>query len=299
MEGGELFDYIVCNNSLTEREAASIVKQVSEALLFLSKHQIVHRDIKPENILFEASFGTADAENFGRVKLTDFGLADLISHPDAEELTASCGTPGYVAPEILLLKPYGIKIDVWSLGVILYILLCGYPPFYAEEQDELFQQIKCGEYRFGSPYWDDISEEAKDVIVNMLIVDATKRKSACEILEMAWIHDAELQSKRELGKHVVEGINEVRKDKRLQKVALALHVINAFRKEPENLITEVLQKQRQSGYGNDKTGLSIPSNSSTLAMQQVEEKETGEGEVPNLISQRVEDSKEEASFNEQ
>ena len=179
VEGGELFDRIVDEGNFTEQDASRITKQMTEAIQYLHDRKIVHRDLKPENLLF------ASRENTDRILVTDFGLAKLID--DQTTLMTACGTPNYVAPEILLQKGYGKEVDVWSLGVILYILLCGYPPFYDESDAVLFEMIMKGKFDFDARYWGDVSKEAKSLIRNMLIVDPARRLTTQQVLSHPWI----------------------------------------------------------------------------------------------------------------
>lgn len=150
-----------------------------EAVGHCHKLNIVHRDLKPENLLYEGV-----APNM-TLKLADFGLAQIVSAHT--HMHTACGTPGYVAPEIIMGKEYDREVDMWSLGVILYILLCGFPPFYEEHTPELFKVIKKGEYDFPEPYWDDVSEEAKDLINKLLVVDPAKRLTAAQVFEHEWM----------------------------------------------------------------------------------------------------------------
>jgi len=179
VDGGELFDRIVDEGNFTEQDASRITKQMTEAIQYLHDRKIVHRDLKPENLLF------ASRENTDRILVTDFGLAKLID--DQTTLMTACGTPNYVAPEILLQKGYGKEVDVWSLGVILYILLCGYPPFYDESDAVLFEMIMKGKFDFDARYWGDVSKEAKSLIRNMLIVDPARRLTTQQVLSHPWI----------------------------------------------------------------------------------------------------------------
>ncbi|KAL0590020.1 hypothetical protein ABG067_001987 [Albugo candida] len=181
MSGGELFDRIVEKEKYTEKEASAVVHKLAAALLYCHQSGIAHRDLKPENLLYQSS--DEDAE----IKIADFGLAKLIKTDSL--MQTACGTPGYVAPEILEGKPYGCEVDVWSLGVIAYILLCGFPPFYDENNAALFTSIKSGHFDFPSPYWDSISVSAKDLINKLLVVDAKKRYTAQQVLDHAWISD--------------------------------------------------------------------------------------------------------------
>ncbi|GMF13310.1 unnamed protein product [Phytophthora lilii] len=182
MPGGELFERIVKKNFYSEREARDLVKVLLETIAFCHDADVVHRDLKPENLLLSSAEDDAD------IKLADFGFAKkaAIQNGDAG-LSTACGTPGYVAPEILMSKPYGKEVDIWSIGVITYILLCGYPPFHHDNQGVLFRLIKAGRYEFDSPYWDDVSAEAKDLISKMLVLKPADRWSARQLLEHPWI----------------------------------------------------------------------------------------------------------------
>lgn len=195
--GGELFDRIVEKKSYNEKEARDLVRVLFDALHYCHQAQVVHRDLKPENLLLE------DGRDDANIKLADFGFAQRIYTPNS--LTTQCGTPGYVAPEILKGIPYGEKVDVWSAGVITYILLGGYPPFYDENQGRMFRKIKRGEFKFHSPMWDNVSPEAKDLIKKLLVVDPSQRLTAADALKHAWVltNDDVLQ-KRDLTNTVEE-----------------------------------------------------------------------------------------------
>jgi len=187
--GGELFDEIVNRGQYTEKDAAFVMGTLCNALDYLHKLRIVHRDLKPENILL------AEKPSPGKepqIKVADFGLARLIS--DKDMMKTACGTPGYVAPEVLKNKGYDSgAVDLWSAGVILYILLCGFPPFYEEELPALFDQILKARYDFPSPWWDQISggkgkgDGAKDLVRSCLVVDPVKRYTAAQVLAHPWI----------------------------------------------------------------------------------------------------------------
>ncbi|CAM5123663.1 unnamed protein product [Natator depressus] len=177
-DGGELFDRIVERGHYTERDASRLVRQVLGALSYLHRLGIVHRDLKSREPALRQPFEDA------KIMITDFGLSKLES--DGVMATA-CGTPGYVAPELLEQKPYGKAVDSWALGVISYILLCGYPPFYDDNDSELFAQILKGAFEFDSPYWDDISASAKDFIQQLLQRDPEKRYTCEQALQHPWI----------------------------------------------------------------------------------------------------------------
>ncbi|UZO29188.1 uncharacterized protein OCT59_022675 [Rhizophagus irregularis] len=143
--GGELFNQLLLKGSYTERDAANLVKQILEGVAYLHDHEIVHRDLKPENLLFK------DKTDNAKLMITDFGLSKIMKD-DNDILMTACGTPGYVAPEILLQTGHGKAVDIWSLGVIAYILLCGYTPFWGEDQVTLFENIKAGIYEYEEDY---------------------------------------------------------------------------------------------------------------------------------------------------
>jgi len=180
VSGGELFDRIVAKGSYTEADAAEVIKTLCQALSYMHAKKIVHRDLKPENILYATT--AADAP----IKVADFGLARVVS--GKEMMKTACGTPGYVAPEVLKNKGYDSgAVDMWSTGVILYILLCGFPPFYEEELPALFEQILHARYDFPSPWWDNISKEAKALVAGLLTIDPKQRLTADQVLEMEWV----------------------------------------------------------------------------------------------------------------
>jgi len=178
MTGGELFDRIVEKEHYSEKEAADTIRPVVDAIRYCHSMGIAHRDLKPENLLY----ATTDPNSI--IKITDFGLAKVINN---DLMTTACGTPGYVAPEILIGKGYDNAVDYWSIGVIIYVMLCGFPPFFEDSNEKLFDAIKQGEYEFPSPQWDQISDYAKDLIKKLLVVDPYKRLDADGILKHPWI----------------------------------------------------------------------------------------------------------------
>uniref|UniRef100_A0A672Z2C9 Serine/threonine-protein kinase DCLK2 n=1 Tax=Sphaeramia orbicularis TaxID=375764 RepID=A0A672Z2C9_9TELE len=182
VKGGDLFDAITSSAKYTERDASIMVYNLAGALKYLHSMNIVHRDIKPENLLvFEFPDGTKS------LKLGDFGLATVVEGP----LYTVCGTPTYVAPEIISESGYGLKVDIWAAGVITYILLCGFPPFRSESnlQEDLFDQILLGHLDFPSPFWDNITDSAKELIGKMLQVNVEARYTAHDVLSHPWVTD--------------------------------------------------------------------------------------------------------------
>eukprot|EP00062_Callorhinchus_milii_P012082 gi/632958726/ref/XP_007895203.1/ PREDICTED: calcium/calmodulin-dependent protein kinase type II subunit delta [Callorhinchus milii] len=178
--GGELFEDIVAREYYSEADASHCIQQILEAVLHCHQMGVVHRDLKPENLLLASKMKGA------AVKLADFGLAIEVQG-DQQAWFGFAGTPGYLSPEVLRKDPYGKPVDMWACGVILYILLVGYPPFWDEDQHRLYQQIKAGAYDFPSPEWDTVTPEAKDLINKMLTINPAKRITATEALKHPWI----------------------------------------------------------------------------------------------------------------
>ncbi|XP_015430812.1 PREDICTED: calcium/calmodulin-dependent protein kinase type II alpha chain isoform X8 [Dufourea novaeangliae] len=178
--GGELFEDIVAREFYSEADASHCIQQILESVHHCHHNGVVHRDLKPENLLL------ASKAKGAAVKLADFGLAIEVQG-DAQAWFGFAGTPGYLSPEVLKKEPYGKPVDIWACGVILYILLVGYPPFWDEDQHRLYAQIKAGSYDYPSPEWDTVTPEAKNLINQMLTVNPSKRITASEALKHPWI----------------------------------------------------------------------------------------------------------------
>ncbi|XP_067828574.1 calcium/calmodulin-dependent protein kinase type II subunit gamma isoform X1 [Heptranchias perlo] len=178
--GGELFEDIVAREYYSEADASQCIHQILESVNHIHQHDIVHRDLKPENLLLASKCKSA------AVKLADFGLAIEVQG-DQQAWFGFAGTPGYLSPEVLRKDPYGKPVDIWACGVILYILLVGYPPFWDEDQHKLYQQIKAGAYDFPSPEWDTVTPEAKNLINQMLTINPAKRITSTEALKHPWV----------------------------------------------------------------------------------------------------------------
>eukprot|EP01107_Rhizomastix_libera_P016437 TRINITY_DN6855_c0_g2_i1.p1 TRINITY_DN6855_c0_g2~~TRINITY_DN6855_c0_g2_i1.p1 ORF type:complete len:405 (+),score=88.38 TRINITY_DN6855_c0_g2_i1:54-1268(+) len=182
--GGELFDKIVEYSHYSEKDASNIVLQIVSAINSMHEVSVIHRDLKPENLLL------SDQSANAIIKLADFGLASLFT--DEKKLHKAVGTPGYIAPEVLFTmddetRSYDKQSDVWAIGVIMYILLCGYPPFYSEDDDEIFDLTMAGQFVFHESAWAKISTLAKDLIKKILVVDPKKRWTCQQILEHPWM----------------------------------------------------------------------------------------------------------------
>ena len=180
LTGGELFDRICDKERYGEREAREVMFLMTNAMAYAHSKGIVHRDLKPENILMKSK--TDDTS----IKIADLGFARILQNPH-ELMKTACGTPGYVAPEVVSSRPYGPACDAWSLGVILYILLSGTPPFADENAQVVFQMIQAGRYDMDPAQWAHISEPAKDLVRKILVVDPAKRLSCAQILQHPWM----------------------------------------------------------------------------------------------------------------
>nr|CAG8614187.1 15859_t:CDS:10 [Entrophospora candida] len=215
--GGELFSQLLLKGSYTEKDAADLARKLLEGVAYLHDLGIVHRDLKPENLLFKDTSEDAD------ILITDFGLSKILTSTE-DVLFTACGTPDYVAPEVLLQVGHNKPVDVWSIGVILYVMLCGYTPFWGEDQAELFESIMSGEYDFEEEYWSEISDSAMDLIEKMLTHDPSKRITAKEACKHPWFESAKkvdilekvksnFSAKERFKKavHIVRGVNRLRK----------------------------------------------------------------------------------------
>jgi len=197
--GGELFDRIIAKTQsseghFSEHDAAEIIKDIIEAIAYCHdvKH-ICHRDLKPENFLFETQ------DEHSKIKIIDFGLSRHEDTSPTHMMKTKVGTPYYVAPEVLN-KEYDKSCDMWSIGVITYILLCGYPPFYGDNDHEIFASVRAAKYDYPSPEWDDISTKAKDFIDHLLLKDPKGRLTAANALDHPWFSDLGVVDKKTLPK---------------------------------------------------------------------------------------------------
>jgi len=186
VNGGDLFDAIATKKRFLEHDASCMIRDMACALVYLHQMNIAHRDVKPENLL-------VCYYKSGRriIKLADFGLATIVEEP----LFTICGTPTYVAPEIVIQNGYGVKVDVWAVGVIAYILLCGFPPFRStnDSQEELFDAILACDLVFPTQHWSHVTEESIAFIKRALTLDPDERFSANEMLAHTWLEEAEQQ----------------------------------------------------------------------------------------------------------
>uniref|UniRef100_A0A2P2IDH6 phosphorylase kinase n=1 Tax=Hirondellea gigas TaxID=1518452 RepID=A0A2P2IDH6_9CRUS len=190
-KNGELFDYLTSVVTLSEKKTKTIMKQLMEALKHVHNQSIVHRDLKPENILLDDNYN---------VKLTDFGFAKILT--PGETLMELCGTPGYLAPELLRSNMiegapgYGMEVDLWACGVIMYTLLVGCPPFWHRKQMVMIRNIMEGKYSLQTPEWDDITDTPKDLISKLLVVDPQKRITVTEVMQHPFFQTVKVSVER-------------------------------------------------------------------------------------------------------
>jgi len=178
MAGGELFDQIIKRGHYNEDDARRVIEQILVGVEYMHNHGVVHRDLKPENLLCNA-----DGET---LKIGDFGMSKDVAMGN---LQTSVGSPNYIAPEVLLGGQYGSECDMWSIGVITYVLLCGFTPFYGENQKKMFEQIVKANFDFPPPEWSDVSAEAMDLIKQLLVANPTNRLTAKQALGHPWIQN--------------------------------------------------------------------------------------------------------------
>ncbi|XP_005380280.1 PREDICTED: serine/threonine-protein kinase 33 isoform X2 [Chinchilla lanigera] len=195
-EDGELKEILDRKRHFSENETRWIIQSLASAIAYLHNKDIVHRDLKLENIMVKSSFIDDNNEMNLNIKVTDFGLAVQKHGGSDAMLQATCGTPIYMAPEVINAHDYSQQCDIWSIGVIMYILLCGEPPFLANSEEKLFELIRKGELHFEDPIWDSISDGAKSVLKQLLKVDPAHRITAKELLDNQWLTGNTLSSVR-------------------------------------------------------------------------------------------------------
>ena len=246
LSGGELLDKINEAGSLNEDVSSFLMKQIFSAVDFCHQKGIIHRDLKPENILIESE--EEAHKEFFTVKIIDFGTSGKLKSGEMFNLTV--GTPLYVSPEVLKNK-YNEKCDMWSCGVIMYMMLCGQPPFKGDNDEEIYQAVKEGKYNFDDEKWDEISGEAKDLIKNLLIKDMNKRFSAKKALSHPWItkHRRNKTLDKNKLKEVVTNLKNYSAKLKLQQLTLAYIVHNLTSKEDCDFLREVFIIFDESGSG--------------------------------------------------
>uniref|UniRef100_A0A0V0J9S3 calcium/calmodulin-dependent protein kinase n=1 Tax=Schistocephalus solidus TaxID=70667 RepID=A0A0V0J9S3_SCHSO len=216
--GGELFEDIVAREFYSEADASHCMKQILESVNYCHQNNIVHRDLKPENLLL------ASKSRGAAVKLADFGLAIEVQG-DQFAWFGFAGTPGYLSPEVLRKEPYGKPVDIWACGVILYILLVGYPPFWDDEQHRLYAQIKSGNYEYPPPEWETVTPDAKDLINQMLTMNPSKRITAAEALKHQWIFQPERVASMMHRQETVECLKKFNAKRKLKGAILTTMIV--------------------------------------------------------------------------
>ena len=235
--GGELFDKIVQVKYFSEAVACHIMRQLLSAVAYCHEKGVIHRDLKPENILIEKS--EEKNKDFFHIKVIDFGTCEILQKT---KLTEQIGTSFYIAPEILK-SGYNEKCDLWSCGVILYILLCGSPPFYGKNEKEIFSKVLDGNYSFNQKIWSKISKEAKNLVEKLLELNPSKRLSAKEALNHKWFKINKNQNliinKNNNYSSFIQNITEFCAEQKLQQATLAFLVHNFAPKEELDELKEI------------------------------------------------------------
>lgn len=265
--------------SYSEALASKAIKQICRGIRYLHANGIIHRDLKPENLLYY----TDEAD--GLLKITDFGLATHLEDPD-DLMKTTCGTLHYVAPEVLLGHPYSKEVDLWSLGVILYVLLSGYLPFYAEQKKQTYKLIVTGDYDFDDPVWDPISAEAKDLVTKLLEINPKKRIKLEGVLKHPWIASAKsVASPKTFSVSFAQKMkefNDRRKDGMIDTVRLILNM--------KRLAANVkAKKARGKGKG---TTVEIPDIDNAVTIKPIDDLYDGAAE--KKVEEKKEEKKEDA-----
>ena len=231
-KGGELFDIISNRGNFSEKDACIIMKQLMSAICYSHQNNIVHRDLKPENILMD------NDNNDLTIKIIDWGCAQTIK--TTKQSNKVDGTAYYIAPEVLK-GEYNEKCDIWACGVIFYILLCGYPPFNGETDDEIYLDVLKGEFEFPEEDWSEVSDEAKNLIKKMLTKDVNKRISALDSMQDPWFKKFEAKETydKKLAKNVLKNMKKFKKHRTLEKTIISF-IINQLVKKEER---QELEKQ--------------------------------------------------------
>ena len=269
-KGGELFEIISKKGSFSEKEACIIMEQLLSGICYSHKNGIVHRDLKPENILME------DTSHNLNIKIVDWGGATQMKQK--ERLHEMDGTSYYIAPEVLE-GDYDEKCDIWSCGVILYVLLCGYAPFYGDTDEDIYKQVLKGEYDFPKEEWDNVSEEAKNLVKKMIEKDTKKRITALEALQDEWfkINKQKKSGNKLLAKNVLNNMKKFKKNKKFEQATISFIINQLVLKEER----KDLEKQFKEW---DKNGDGVLSRDEIIEGYKKTYGSVDEGEIDNMIN---------------
>lgn len=254
LTGGELFEKITDEDfygDFTEKDAANIMRQVFRGINYCHANNVVHRDLKPENLLLESN---VTSESLGgknmKIKIIDFGTSQQFEVGTKKKMEERYGTPYYIAPDVLN-KSYNEKCDIWSLGVILYILLVGYPPFNGSEDKKIIDAVKKGVYTLDEPEWDDVSSEAIDLVKKCLTYDPEKRISASEALEHPWFKKFAKgeKVKKSLASKALSNLKNFRAEQKLKQATLAFIVSQCLTKEETDKMEEIFAAMDKNNDG--------------------------------------------------
>ncbi|XP_028827424.1 calcium/calmodulin-dependent protein kinase type II delta 1 chain isoform X17 [Denticeps clupeoides] len=283
--GGELFEDIVAREYYSEADASHCIQQILEAVLHCHQMGVVHRDLKPENLLLASKCKNA------AVKLADFGLAIEVQG-DQQAWFGFAGTPGYLSPEVLRKEAYGKPVDIWACGVILYILLVGYPPFWDEDQHKLYQQIKAGAYDFPSPEWDTVTPEAKNLINQMLTINPAKRITAQEALKHPWVCQRSTVASMMHRQETVECLKKFNARRKLKGAILTTMLVSRNFSAAKSLLNKKADVKESSDSSNttiedeDVKGKKIDSSS---LKAHSESSQSTQGSAPLIFSSKLSD----------
>ncbi|XP_057176458.1 calcium/calmodulin-dependent protein kinase type II subunit delta isoform X10 [Triplophysa rosa] len=278
--GGELFEDIVAREYYSEADASHCIHQILESVSHIHHHDIVHRDLKPENLLLASKCKNA------AVKLADFGLAIEVQG-DQQAWFGFAGTPGYLSPEVLRKEAYGKPVDIWACGVILYILLVGYPPFWDEDQHKLYQQIKAGAYDFPSPEWDTVTPEAKNLINQMLTINPAKRITAQEALKHPWVCQRSTVASMMHRQETVECLKKFNARRKLKGAILTTMLVSRNFSAAKSLLNKKADVKKRKSSSTVQYMESSDSSNTTIEDEDVKGKSLDSGSVkaPSEVSQ--------------
>lgn len=264
--GGELFTYITSRSSLSEPIAAHIMRQILSAVAYCHSQHVVHRDIKPENLLLDSP---PTVPELIRIKLIDFGTSTLFS--TGNQLKQRLGTAYYIAPEVLSMN-YNEKCDIWSCGVILYVLLCGFPPFPGNNDEEILKRVKLGKYSFAHESWRNVSVEAKGLIKKMLVMEPSKRATALDCLADTWITTLGRASLSDSTSTVLSlsNLQNFNSTRKLRQAFLSYISSQLMNKEQEKEISQTFQKLDKNGDGRLSREELVEAYSETMSLAEAE-----------------------------